>query len=819
MASSAEEEQIRRPVFGGVRVLDLTQGIAGAITTMLLADAGAEVVRVDIPGDRFADLSGYRVWHRGKSRLALDPTDPGVLEQISRLIGSVDVVVETVCEDGTLTELAKLLAASASANPSLIRCSITGYGDAAAHEGRTAVDALVAARTGLYWEARGIPGTTIGALSGWDDPLAGIDLGPGTGVGPDRPGPMFMGIPWVSNATAYLATIGVSAALRSRNLTGAGQHVETSLLQGALCAGSIAWQRVSHPDSEGYLGWTTDPRAPKGFYRSADGRWIQQWVQLPAFMLGVSEGDEMRVPESGVSPKDADLRISTDYLDMVMLGHFHPEMAAAAAKFPADQWEAAAKQAGVPFEIVRSPEEALLDDALVADGCVREFDDPDVGPIRAVGDVIHLSRCASGIDTRLSAGDRTSADVHVAPSASGGGSPGKRRPGDGPLAGVRVLDLGLAIAGPFGAQMLASLGADVIRVSAANDATWMRTQYSHMSNRGKRSVVLDLKSPEGKAIFDRLVEGADVVHHNMRESAARRLGVDEENLRAINPKLIYCHTRGYERGARDGKPANDQTAAALAGTEWVDGAADNGGTPIWPSVSLGDTGNGLLSAIGVLWALYHRDLTGEGQSVDTSIVYAHMLNASMAWTTPDGSRRGDRPVIDAESWGISALERIYPTADGYVCLAVTTEQGRAALAAAIPEIGDLSDDSAIADRLGTILAGEPSAIWTDRFDRHGVPAEALPGEPATVLFDDPDLKERGLIASYTDPELGSVEMAGRLIDIDGARVLGRAPRHGEHTREVLAELGFEPEHIEHLVADGIVVAPSVQPESEVGAGV
>lgn len=382
-----------------------------------------------------------------------------------------------------------------------------------------------------------------------------------------------------------------------------------------------------------------------------------------------------------------------------------------------------------------------------------------------------------------------------------------------------MLDLGLAIAGPFGAQMLAALGADVIRISAANDATWMRTQYSHMSNRGKRSVVLDLKSPEGKEIFDRLVESADVVHHNMRASAARRLGVDEQSLRHINPSLIYCHTRGYERGARDGKPANDQTAAALAGTEWVDGAADNGGTPIWPSVSLGDTGNGLLSAIGVIWALYHRDLTGEGQAVDTSIVYAHMLNASMAWITPDGTRHGDRPVIDAQSWGTSALRRIYPTSDGYVCLSITTEQERDRLAVALPGIGETADEPELAARLGRLLAGSTSAAWTELFDSHGVPAEAVPAGPASILFDDPDLKQRGLITSYTDPELGAVEMAGRLIDIDGAQVLGRAPRHGEHTREVLAELGVTDERVDKLIAEGIAVAARPRSDSEVGAGV
>ncbi|EHI12985.1 CaiB/BaiF CoA-transferase family protein [Mycolicibacterium thermoresistibile] len=818
--SSAETVEQTRAVYDGLRVIDLTQGIAGAISTMLLADAGAEVVRIDLPADPFADLSGYRVWHRGKKRVTLDPAEPADRDVLAKLIASADVLVDAVDPVPDGLDLPALTAG----NPALVRCSISGYGEAAGHQGRKPIEALVAARTGLHWEARGIPGTTIGALSGWEDPLADVDLGPGTGVGPDRPGPMYLGIPWASNATAYLAAIGISAALRVREISGRGQHLKTSLLQGVLCAGSIAWQRVENPYAEGYLGWTTDPRAPKGFYRTADGRWIQQWVQLPGFMLGVSEGDEIVIPESGVSPKDADLRISTDYHDMVMLGHFHPEMAAAAAKFPAADWERAARTAGVPLEIVRSPEEALLDESLLADGCVREFKDEEYGAIRAVGDVVRLSRCPATVgETTYPPGShndwvRSVEDGRPAKARSGESESGASRSSGAnppaPLAGIRVLDLGLAIAGPFGAQVLAALGADVIRVSSRQDETWMRTQYSHMSNRGKRSVVIDLKSEEGKVLFEKLVATADVVHHNMRESAARKLRVDSASLRKINPRLIYCHTRGYERGERETKPANDQTGAALAGTEWVDGAADNGGTPIWPSISLGDTGNGLLSAIGVLQALYHRDRTGEGQDVDTSIVYAHLVNASMAWVTPDGEHRGDRPVIDAGHWGISALERIYPAARGWLCLSVTAEPDWQRLVQAIPELADerFADDDGrrrhqadLADTLTRVFGTDTATAWQARLEAYGVPAEALPDGPAFALFDDPDLKNRGLIESYVHPELGRMEMAGRLIDIDGVRPLGRAPVHGEHTRQVLTELGLSAAEIDHLVRAGVVV--------------
>ncbi|MEV0494676.1 CaiB/BaiF CoA-transferase family protein [Streptomyces atratus] len=802
-------------VYTGLRVIDLTQGIAGALTTMLLGDAGAEVIRIDTPDDPFAGLSGYRVWHRGKRRAAFDLDDPADLADVRALVAGADVLVESFEQAPDSLDPASLRAA----NPRLVHCSITGYGQAAAHRGRPAVDALVAARTGLHWEVRGVPGTTIGALSGWEDPLADLPVDPATAVGPDRPGPMFTGIPWASNAAGYLATIAVTAALRAREQSGRGRHVATSLLQGAICASSIAWQRAQHPECESYLGWTTDPRAPKGFYRAADGRWFQQWVQLPGFMLGVTGEDEPALPAHGTSPKDAELRISTDYSDMVLLHHFHPLMAEAATRYPAAAWERVAERAGVPLEIVRSPEEALLDDALLIDGCVVELPDPEHGRVRMVGGVVRLADCPSEISRGLAepgtdsdwardeAARGRTADV-PAPAATDGA------PAAAPLAGIRVLDLGLAIAGPYGAQLLADLGADVIKVNAKHDDFWMRTQYSHMSNRGKRGLAIDLKSDEGLAVFHDLVRSADVVHHNMRDAAARRLGIDYASLREINPRLVYCHTRGYEHGARDTKPANDQTAAALCGTEWVDGAVDSDGTPIWPSISLGDTGNGLLSAIAVLEALYHRDRTGRGQFVETSIAYAHLLNASSAWVTADGETRGERPVVDAQSWGVDALHRIYPAREGWLCLTVLTEQHWQGLRAAVPGLDDLrfataadrrKHDEQLAAVLTEQFVGADPDTWCAALDRHGVPAEVCAAAPGTVLFDDPDLKERGLMVAYRHPVLGEMEMAGRLFDVEGGRASGPAPVLGQHTHEILAELGMSEADITGLVERGVVV--------------
>ncbi len=200
--------------------------------------------------------------------------------------------------------------------------------------------------------------------------------------------------------------------------------------------------------------------------------------------------------------------------------------------------------------------------------------------------------------------------------------------------------------------MLADLGASVIKVNALYDGYWFANHMAIAVNRGKRSIAIDLKNPRGRDIVYKLVARADVVAHNMRYGAPERIGVDYETLRAINPRIIYCHTRGFEHGPRLHLPGTDQSGAALAGVEWEDGGCWNGGTPFWSPTSLGDTGNGFLSAIAIVMALYHRERTGQGQKVDAAIINATLLTASNAYITADG--RGavaSAPGRDADGAG------------------------------------------------------------------------------------------------------------------------------------------------------------------------
>jgi crotonobetainyl-CoA:carnitine CoA-transferase CaiB-like acyl-CoA transferase len=818
-------------VLDGLKVLDLSRGIAGPMASMLLCDHGAQVTRIEPPGgDPFADWPGYRVWNRGKRSAILDlKTDSG-RESLLSLAREADVFLETFAP-GVTQRLGIDYAALAALNPRLIYCSITGYGRGTRHSGRPAYDALVAARTGLQWEQRGWPGTPMDHIKGSDGPNPELEPPRGCAQGADREGPLFIYSAWPSLNAFYLATLGISAALRAREITGRGQMVETSLLQGCMSACVAAWARVNNADAPGYRTWVLDRRSPKGLMECAGGRWVHQWPINPFAVVEAAKAarldDVTEIPRN----KDHPARIGMDPDELALLFYYHPLMAEAFAKFTPEEWTRFGARLDVGLQPVRTPEEALQDPHLLADGCVAEVDDPELGRIRHVGSVFRLENCQDRIQGPAPRSGQHDDEVRAAAMAARGD--GQSVAGSGPslgspLEGITVLDLGLAVAGPFGPKMLADLGASVIKVNALYDGYWFANHMAIAVNRGKRSIAIDLKNPRGREIVYKLVERADVVAHNMRYGAPERIGVDYETLRKINPRIIYCHTRGFEHGPRLHLPGTDQSGAALAGIEYEDGACGDGGTPFWSPTSLGDTGNGFLAAIAIVQALYHRERTGQGQKVDAAIINASLLSTSYAYITADG-KGGPRPHLDKMQTGLSALYRLYQTADGWLCLAALKPAHWKELCAAIGK-PDLAGDERFAtaesraqhDRpLSAILESafmtRAAAQWFELLDARGVPCEISSPTFSQQLFDDPDFKRKGWTVSYPHRHVGRLEETGVLCDLSETpgRIAGPAVLCGENSRDILAELGYSAVEIDELCA-GKVVLDGREPNAAAG---
>jgi crotonobetainyl-CoA:carnitine CoA-transferase CaiB-like acyl-CoA transferase len=814
-------------VLSGLNVLDLSWGISGPMTTMLLADEGARVTKIDRPqGDPFPELSGYRVWNRGKRRATLDLKTDQDRKRFLKLAAQADIVVESF-RPGVAERLGVDHATLAARNPRLIYCAISAYGPDGPDADRPGIDALVAARTGHQWEMRGVPGGILAKLAGVPGMLPDLEAPDDCWVGPDRDGPLFAGVPWVSLATFYIASAHINAALHARQRTGHGQRIDATLFGGVLATTLGGWQKVERPETPHFQTWVYDPRAPKGFFQTSDGRWTHHWVPLPDFVLPAAASGLTKTPDVK-APKQASFRVTTSPEDMVLLHEYQKPMADAVAQYSADAWTAFAAEIGTPVQKVRSPEEALLDPLLVADGCVVEVPDPELGAVREVGRVIDMAEHPLEVPRPAVAPGANTAEV-VAEADGLPDEPSVPRPSTrvrlgSPLEGITVLDLGLAVAGPFGTQVLAQLGARVIKVTTTTDKFWFSNHIAMCCNRDKDSITLNLKDPAGLEVLHRLVENADVVQHNMRYDAALRLRVDYESLRTINPRLVYCHTMGHEQGPRAGHPGPDQTGAALAGTTWLDGGLDNGGRPLWSATSLGDTGNGFLSAIGIIQALFDRERTGRGQFVRTSIVYAQLLNASTAWITPDGAHAGARQKLDAQGFGWSALYRLYETADGWLCVAAFGEGVWKRLCGAIGR-GDLAEDPRFVDaaaRAGsdTELAAELTGVFrqkaaTDWFailDGAGVPCEISDSTFAVRLFADPEAERRRTVVSFTHPKVGRMKMAGlyaSLSDTPG-KIWGPPLWPGQNTRQILGELGYDDAKIEQLLAAGVAEDTAIE---------
>ena len=801
-AASSRSERSQAGVLAGLRVIDLSSGSAGPMAGMLLADHGADVIKLEPPGgDPGRRQLGYRVWQRGKRSAVLDLSKPADREDLLALLRHADVLIESF-EAEEAERLGLAPDALAKQNPRLVHCSITAYGDDPRHRGRPALDALVAARTGLHFEQRGWPEGAVHHMARKADRYEDLEIPFDDVQGAKRPGPLFPASAWPSLGAFYAASLGINAALRAREITGRGQHVATSLLQGALaCAGGV-WQRAEHTEAPMFDSWILCSRSPKGHFRCKDGRWIHNWVPNPRFLLAASAGETLSATPELKAKNDPD-RFGTAPGELLVMLHYQPQLAEAARRFTADEWTQAAADAGMTIQPVRSPEEALADPLFLADGCVVEVEDPELGRIRMTGVPYRLDTSPGRIRSGAPRVGQHSAEVKAEAARLRAQPVQTPKPGQrlgAPLEGITVLDLGLAIAGPYGTQLLSDLGATVIKINALHDVYWHSNHIAYSANRGKKSIALNLKDERALAVLRELVARADVVQHNMRYEAAERLGIDYASLRELNPRLVYCHTRGFETGPRAGLPGNDQTGGCLAGVQYEDGGMARGGRPLWSFTSLGDTGNGFLSAIAIVQALAHRDRTGEGQFCTTSIVNAQLLVSSTAVARPDGTGF-ERPHVDGLQTGFSALHRLYEAADGWLCVVATEEAHADALCRTL-DVSRSADDDELARRLAERFRTRRAADWFAALDAAGVPVEVEDPEFALRLHDDAESAKRRLTVSYRHPFVGRLDQIGLVYSLSETpgRIQGPPLVVGQHTRELMRELGYTDAQVDEAVA-------------------
>ena len=387
--------------------------------------------------------------------------------------------------------------------------------------------------------------------------------------------------------------------------------------------------------------------------------------------------------------------------------------------------------------------------------------------------------------------------------------------GRGPLAGVRVLDLTRLLPGNYCAWLLATLGAVVIKVEDAGAGDYMRvfgTQVdgmgaaNHLVNRDKRSVVVDLKCAEGRTVFSRLVEGTDALVESFRPGVLARLGFDADGLHALNSRLVYAAITGYgTTGAWRDRAGHDINYIGATGLLDRNGPA--GGDPVLPPIPVADLiGGGLVPALGVLALVFEARATGVGRTLDASITDAVALLPGMALAEvlagAEPGARGEAPYA-----GGLACYRVYRLADGFVSVGAIEEKFWAEVCAELgmPELVAIQNAP---DRQDEIAARLASALG--RMTRAEVEGRFGSRDACVLVVDDYERFVDSVLARDRDLVKPSPWAEMRLLAapfmIDGARPPERrpAPRQGEHTREVLAEFGFDAAEVEKLIAAGAV---------------
>ena len=735
-------------VLDGIRIIDFGQYIAGPMAAMLLADQGADVIRVDPPGGPRYDTPANATWNRGKRSIVLDLKKPEEVDVARRLIASADVVIENF-RPGVMDRLGLGHVQSMQDNPGLIYCSIPGFASDDPRAGMRAWEGVVAASTATY--------------------RASAETG--------SPQPVYTVIPFSSVYGAFLSAVSIAASLNARHLSGIGQRIEVPLFDATFTALSNLGLKVhNQPKPAKEFDWSRQ-------LPTRDGRWVR-------YFSGNKKFDEFIKVIGMAAHRDAGASAE------VLGRHFDDIFRTRTAM----EWEEFCANLGTEGARCNTSAEWLQHPHALQSRIIEDFTDPELGRFRGPGINVRLSETPGRVRSprasldahhdeilkELSTYRRVDMPAATVPNLSSA------------LKGIRVLDLCIILAGPTCGRTLAEFGADVIKI----DSPHRNPVSSHNDiNRGKRSILLDLKTTEGMRILWRLIEGADVILQNFRMGVAERLGIGYDAVRARRPGIVYCSLNTFGQiGPNAQRPGHESIAQAMSGMMVRFGSAK----PALAPFPANDYGTGLMGSYAVMLALLHKKHTGKGQHVDTALAYtATMLqsgllqdHAGKKWDEPHGQ----------EALGSGPLHRMYRASDGWLFLA-----GRRDDLANLPEFADIADKDGIPleRTLEERVAGRTVDQWLPTFAKAGFGVQRLVTEIA-ALMEDPLVRARGLSITRDHDVIGPVTTTA-----PGARlsrtpvVVGRpAPKPGADAAGILEGIGLG-DQLDRLVRERVIITDGI----------
>jgi crotonobetainyl-CoA:carnitine CoA-transferase CaiB-like acyl-CoA transferase len=796
-------------VLEGLRVVDVTSGPVGGIATMVLADFGADVVKVESPaGDGFRTLPSSPMWLRGKRSVALDLHAAERRDALARLVTTADVVVVSG-PPGRAAGWGVDADAALTLRPDLVHCSITGWGPVGPFAHLPGYEAAVAAASGR--------------MMAFERQLR-------------RGGPVFTAVPVGAHVTAQGAVQGIVAALLARARGGGGQRVETSLLQGMLpfdLAELLLVEMAARGAGDMPNLSTAGGDLPTLNYhpvRTADGRWIQCGNLLEHLLMSFLDaidllGELLADDRFVMAPADWDAGAVEVARDMI-LTRMQTKTAA--------EWMAIFRANGnVAAEVYGSTVEGLDHPDVVGNGDVVTVHDPVVGAVRTLGPLAELT-VTPGDATRPAPtiGEHTDEVLASLPPTLAPPRTTSRRASGAPLDGITIVEFATIIAAPLSTALLADLGARVVRVEVTDG-----DPYRHLiaggtpaakTTAGKESVCADLKTAAGREIARELVRRADVLVHNYRPGVPERLGLGYDDLRALNPRLVWVSIAGYGRhGPGANRPATHPCAGAAMGGAGYQAA----GALAAPCTTLDDVrevarqlmranesnpdpNTSVVAASATLLALLARERHGVGQAVYVNMLLANgYANADDALTY---AGKAPRPLPDDGLHGLCATYRLYRARTGWVFVAV----GSAAQwhrACVVLERADLAswpavDDASLTAELSSVLATRDAAEWERAFAAAGVAVvRADASTPGVFFARHPQMLANGFAPVTSHTRFGEHRRWGPIVTVNGGLDAYRpGVLAGEHTDAVLAELGYDAERIAELRATGVVASEPVE---------
>lgn len=773
----------------GLRVVDFGQYIAGPLVAQLLADNGAEVIRVERPDGPAWSSEANAILQRGKHCIVLNLKDPADLAVARDLVARADVVIENF-RPGVMQRLGLGYSTVCEANSRLIYCSIPGFASSDPRAGMYAHEGVVSVAAGLYVQRD-------------FDPMAT---------------PTVNSLPIASVFATLVALNCLTAALIARERSGKGQQVEVSMFDAAFEVIRFYGDQVKDYEPERdqrndayipetfQLGGSHDPPTAD-HYLCSDGKWVHlSWLegrQLVTFAEIIGKREEWQA--AGIF----DIPFARFWFDDRLRAEVRRRLADAFVQRTAAEWERLVNPECDLTECQTTQQWLLYDEQARAIDAVITLTDPHLGVTHQLGHPVTLSKTPARAQFPRQPPDEGRRQVLDALANDPAPTAHTSLKGElrSALQGIRAIDMCQLLAGPTACRILHEYGAEIVQIANPNGRASL--VYHRETNGGKRSITIDLKMPGGLDVLWRLIDGADVVSTNFSESVAARLGVDEASVRRHNPEIVYSRLSAHGNvGPRAEYRGHEQVGQTVTGMEVRFGRDRE--HPIMQPFALNDCGCGHLTAWAMLLGLYHRLRTGEGQWVGSSLAQSATLfqlpymvaHRSRDWEDPGG--------IGFTGFGLT--ERLYRGSDGWFFLgAPDSEASRKKLVSCV---GTLDFSGNVDSQLTDIFAELPVETWTGKLTDAGLGAHKW--NTISAAMNDPWARDNGISVDVVFPDGGPGLLVGpapRLSDTP-MRMGTPAMPIGAHTAEILGELGYSHADIEELEKAGTIrLSPKVvEPE-------